>query len=78
VIVVTNNRTTGRLERRHVCHSCELLRINGVVCHETGCPDAWQDAVRKCKWCGQPFTPEHRNQVCCSEGEDSCAQSYHS
>jgi len=21
------------------CDSCELLRINGVVCHEIGCPN---------------------------------------
>ena len=43
------------------CDSCQLLRINGVVCHETGCRNAgkrWsidrQDWVKyvKCRECG--------------------------
>lgn len=55
------------------CHSCELLRINGVVTHEIGCPDAWRDEVRECKNCGQKFLPEERYQECCSH---SCTVSY--
>lgn len=47
------------------CQSCQLVRINGVVCHETGCPDAWRDDLRECKWCGQDFAPEHGRQTCC-------------
>lgn len=49
-----------------MCNSCEVLVINGVKTHETGCPDAWKDAKRECKWCGQPFNPENRFQKCCS------------
>ena len=26
--------------RTVTCASCELLVINNVICHETGCPDA--------------------------------------
>ena len=50
------------------CPSCEVLYINGVRCHETGCPDAWRDEVRECKWCGTEFKPEDREQQFCDDG----------
>lgn len=53
------------------CDSCEVLYINGVKCHETGCPEAWKDEVRECGWCGGDFQPEDRHQKYCSE---SCAE----
>jgi len=56
-----------------MCQSCEQLTINGVVTHELGCPDAWRDETRTCKWCGQPFKPTERHQVCC---EHSCWVAY--
>jgi len=56
-----------------MCSSCEVLRINGVVCHESGCPEAWKDEVRECGWCGQNFKPEDRHQECCSH---SCEMSF--
>lgn len=57
-----------------MCDSCEVLSINGANCHETGCPDAWRDETRECKWCGSEFTPETRDQTCC---EESCADAYY-
>jgi hypothetical protein len=57
-----------------MCSSCEVLNINGVNCHETGCPEAWKDETRKCKWCDTPFKPEERHQVCCSH---TCMTAYH-
>jgi hypothetical protein len=45
-----------------MCQSCEALTINGVLCHEHGCPDAWRDYKRKCAWCGQEFIPENKYQ----------------
>ena len=48
-----------------MCDSCEALTINGVLCHESGCPDAWKDELRECKGCGQKFKPEQRDQICC-------------
>jgi hypothetical protein len=51
------------------CNSCEALTINGVYCHETGCPDAWRDYQNECKFCGSLFTPEYRGQQYC---DDSC------
>jgi hypothetical protein len=48
-------------------NSCEVLNINGINCHESGCPDAWKDYKKECAWCGQEFTPENDWQKCCSE-----------
>lgn len=52
---------------RPVCQSCQPARINGVLCHEHGCPDAGRDEVRECRFCGCEFKPENRFQKCCSE-----------
>lgn len=48
------------------CDHCDLVRINGIRCHETGCPAAWRDETRECKECGSPFEPDDRRQVFCS------------
>ena len=57
------------------CDSCEVLVINNIICHETGCPNAWKDETRGCKWCGCRFKPEEKNQECC---DSACAEAYHS
>jgi len=57
-----------------MCKSCEVLYINGVKCHEHGCPDAWKDYERICKWCGLPFVPNERFQEFC---DDECANAYY-
>lgn len=57
-----------------MCNSCEQLNINGVNCHETGCPDAWKDQHIKCKWCGLIFLPEEKSQQFC---EESCSDAYY-
>lgn len=56
-----------------MCQSCEALTINGILCHERGCPDAWKDYKRNCDWCGGEFTPEERHQRFC---DDSCYRAY--
>ena len=56
-----------------MCDQCEVLNINGMNCHETGCPDAWKDEIRECKWCGTEFKPEDRDQQFC---DVSCLESY--
>lgn len=58
-----------------MCDQCEIAYINGVKCHEIGCPDAWKDETRECKWCGNEFKPKEREQDFC---EVSCAESYSS
>jgi hypothetical protein len=55
------------------CDQCRVLRINGVRCHETGCPAAYRDETRECRECGRKFRPESRAQRECS-GE--CAAHY--
>jgi len=56
------------------CPSCAQVSINGVVCHEQGCPDAWRDETRECRWCGGKFKPESGwQEFCC----DDCAAAYH-
>lgn len=54
------------------CDSCACVCINGHKCHEYGCPDAWMDMLRDCKWCGIEFKPESSCQTCC----DSQCYSY--
>ncbi len=56
-----------------MCDSCEVLVINGIRCHELGCPEAWRDKTRDCAWCGREFKPVERHQLCCS---DECAELY--
>ena len=49
------------------CQSCEMLSINGVPCHETGCPDAWIGQPTRCFECGCDFVPEEspfRGMIC--------------
>jgi hypothetical protein len=50
-----------------MCQSCEALTINGILCHETGCPDSWKDYKNECKECGVKFEPEEKGQEFCSE-----------
>ena len=58
-----------------MCGSCEALMINGVLCHERGCPESWQDEVRECNECGCDFKPETKDQFFCS---DDCCENYYS
>lgn len=55
------------------CQSCNSATINGVFCHEKGCPEAWKDEKRSCQWCGILFAPDENNQVTCSH---SCFIAY--
>lgn len=56
------------------CDGCSPAMINGILCHEHFCPDAWRDCGRACKWCGNNFMPETESQQFCN---DSCAESYY-
>ena len=56
----------GRSEVVEGCSSCAAVTINGVYCHEHGCPDAWQDETRECRQCGLDFKPESARQVFCT------------
>ena len=44
------------------CDGCRPSRINGVLCHETACPDAWRDYAVECFECGRSIYPETREE----------------
>jgi hypothetical protein len=49
------------------CLNCEMLSINGIACHETGCPDAWREAAIPCFECGCEFVPDSRFAKVCPD-----------
>lgn len=53
--------------KHHGCDGCSPARINGVFCHETGCPDAWRDHPVPCFECGCDFLREDRFQTVCQD-----------
>lgn len=50
--------------QRITCDQCELLSINGVVCHEHGCPNSKK----------RFFEGEWRNVLVCSECGEECIE----
>ncbi len=54
-----------------MCQSCEALTINGLYCHEHGCPDAWKDV--KCKLCGRKPGDDLKPLMCICEIDTRCA-----
>jgi hypothetical protein len=70
-------RRDGKLELARRCDQCTALMINGVLCHETGCPntrarfdddqDTWIKQ-RKCFDCGCTVDAD---DPCCSEPFDA-------
>jgi hypothetical protein len=61
-------RADGRFVKERYCDSCQMLGINGMACHETGCPDAWRDCAVDCFECGCAFQPtESRWQKVCPD-----------
>jgi hypothetical protein len=71
---VDKSKETGvdREPRRGRCPSCQILVINGILTHKVGCPNAYRDEVRECKWCGVDFQPEFRAQIFCSPDCGEC------
>lgn len=64
---------TPKTTTRRRCAQCQVAYIDGVRCHETGCPDAWQDETRECRECGSDFRPEDCHQIFC---DDACGRAY--
>lgn len=61
-------------EEKIMCNSCEVVCIQGMNCHEIGCPNSWVDVKRECLWCGQYFLPQDKRQKCCN---DDCTEAYY-
>jgi hypothetical protein len=62
-----------------MCDQCEAMMIQGVYCHETGCPNSDLDAngnpyPKECEWCGAEFVPDFKGQSFCQE---NCQANYH-
>jgi hypothetical protein len=69
----TNYRNGDPITLPGGCDDCQPAMIQGVLCHETGCKDAWRDSSVECKECGCDFYPDHRGQQFC--GQD-CYEAY--
>ena len=58
------------------CDQCQVLGINGVACHETGCPNAWLHPIsgepysQACAECGCDYKPEEMLQRVCSDCQE--------
>lgn len=63
----------GRFRNAITCDRCQIVRVNGIPLHESGCSHAWRDYKIDCKFCGSSFFPEERYQNCCSE---ECTKAY--
>ena len=48
------------------CDGCSPSMVNGVLCHEQGCPDAWRDCKIKCWECGCEEYPSERGSRLCA------------
>lgn len=66
-------KTKARRPRRPGCLDCQAAMINGLFCHETGCPSAWKTTTRACRECGTTFVPKRFSQQCCSR---SCGNAF--
>jgi hypothetical protein len=57
--------------RRGKCDSCQLVSIQGVMCHELGCPAGYIDPstgkgyVEQCIRCGSNFCIKFKGQRVC-------------
>lgn len=49
------------------CDGCKPSMINGVLCHETSCPEAWRDYAVECFECGCDFYRENRFDRTCPD-----------
>lgn len=49
------------------CTQCQVLSINGLRCHETGCPIAWREYTKRCRNCKREFKLKEQRQEVCSK-----------
>ena len=69
----THYRNGDEITLRCGCDGCSPSMINGLLCHEAGCPYAWKDDKAECAFCGSEFLREHKDQICCTYG---CHEAY--
>lgn len=56
------------------CHNCNTAYINGVLCHEHGCPTAFRVPMN-CKDCDTKFMPATKWQKYCQDCIDAASYS---
>lgn len=61
----TNYANGDRVNLSCGCDGCNPSMINGVLCHEQGCPYAWKDEQAECMDCGAFFYREGKYQTTC-------------
>lgn len=47
------------------CDGCSPGMVNGVLCHEYGCPDQWRDYTINCRGCDYEFFPQDKHMAIC-------------
>jgi hypothetical protein len=55
------------------CDGCNVVVINGTVCHEEDCPNSDNDSLRGCIECGQQFITKSLGQIVCDK---ECYRAY--
>ncbi|MFA5037535.1 MAG: hypothetical protein WC479_10220 [Candidatus Izemoplasmatales bacterium] len=46
------------------CPNCDSATVNGIVCHEHGCPTPWIGRIFECCFCGEKFrVPEDERPI---------------
>ena len=64
----TQYRNGDDIELQHTgCDGCSPGMVNGTLCHEFGCPDAWRDRAKACFVCGCAFYPTEQYQRVCPD-----------
>lgn len=63
----TNYRNGDEISLACGCDGCSPSMVNGVLCHESGCPDAWRDRGVACFECGCDFFPSERGLRTCPD-----------
>lgn len=66
----THYRNGDEISLHCGCDGCSPSMINGVLCHETGCPEAWRDIPKACFVCGCDFLREGRFDTICPDCSD--------
>jgi len=62
------------------CDDCDSVTINGIPCHENGCPSDHINLLTGmkheviCNWCDSYFEPDYKRQNCC---DDDCYDAFY-
>jgi len=71
----THYRNGDEITLKTGCDGCSPSMVNGILCHEHGCPEKWRDTEYECYWCGTDYLPQSEpgHLKLCS---DECYRAY--